>query len=309
MKIVCLDALTLGDIDLSVFNRFGEFTSFDKTNKEQTIERLKDVDIVITNKVIIDKEVMDSTNLKLICISATGMNNVDLDCAKQKGIEVKNVAGYSTNSVVQQTFASLLALSNNITYYDNYSKSPNGWRKSEIFTHLDKEISEIANKNFGIIGLGEIGSKVGAIASAFGANISYYSISGKPKETPYKSVSLDELLKTCDIISIHCALSEQTMNLISKNELDKMKDGAILMNFGRGKIINEADLAKAIDEKNLKVALDVFEHEPIEEQNPLFKVKKQDNMILTPHVAWASFEARKTLLEKLVKNIEDFLNK
>lgn len=309
MKIVCLDALTLGDLDLSIFNKLGIFESYKTSSQEEAIERLKDADIVITNKVLINKELMDKTKLKLICVSATGMNNVDLNYAKEKGIEVKNVAGYSTNSVVQQTFASLLALTNSVLYYDNYCKAENGWRKSEIFTHLDKGISELAGKNFGIIGLGEIGTKVADIAKAFGSKVYYYSISGRKREIEYQELSLDELLKTCDIVSIHCALSEKTENLLSKAELAKMKDGAILMNFGRGKIIDEVALAKAIDEKNLKVALDVFAHEPIEENNPLFKVKKQENMILSPHVAWASYEARENLLQKLYKNVEDFLNK
>lgn len=309
MNIVCLDASTLGDVDLSIFKKLGNFVSYDKSNEEESLKRLKDADIVITNKAIINKKIMDNTKLKLICVSATGMNNVDLIHAKEKGIEVKNVAGYSTNSVVQQTFASLLALTNNVIYYDAYSKAENGWRKSEIFTHVDKGIREIAGKNFGIIGLGEIGSKVADIAHAFASKVCYYSISGRKRETQYQELTLDELLKTCDIISIHCGLSEKTENLISKAELAKMKDGAILMNFGRGKIIDEAALAQAIDEKDLKVALDVFAHEPIEETNPLLKVKKQENMILTPHVAWASYEARDKLMATVYKNIEDFLNK
>ncbi|MSN95737.1 D-2-hydroxyacid dehydrogenase [Campylobacter sp. FMV-PI01] len=308
MKIVCLDADTLGfDADLSIFNKFGEFKSYDKTPANLTIERLKDADIVITNKVLITNEVIANTNLKLICVSATGVNNIDLEAAKKREIPVKNVAGYSTNSVVQQTFASLLMLTNNMNYYTNYVSSGE-WAKSEIFTNLDKPITEICGKNFGIIGLGEIGKKVAKIAQVFGANISYFSTSGKNNDSNFRQVSLDELLQECDIISIHAPLNENTKNLIGKNELSKIKKGAILMNFGRGGIIDEIALANAIDDGNLKVVLDVLETEPMTKNHPLLNVKFKENLIITPHTAWGSVEARKILIEKIALNIENFLN-
>lgn len=307
MKIVCLDASTLGsDVDLSVFERFGEFKSYDKTANEQTILRLKDADIVITNKVIIDKDVMDATNLKLICISATGMNNVDLDYAKAKNIVVKNVAGYSTNSVAQHTFACLLALLNRIKFYDDYVQGGE-WVKSDIFTNLDRSIGEISGKNFGVIGLGEIGRSVARIAAAFGANVSYYSTSGANDNGEFKRLNLDELLKSCDIVSVHAPLNEKTRNLISYKELNLMKEGAVLMNFGRGGIVDETALAKAIDERNLMACIDVLESEPMRENHPLLNIKNKENLIITPHVAWASKEAREKLINLIVKNIENFI--
>lgn len=308
MKVVCLDADTLGkDANLDIFKEFGEFVSYNVTKPEEAIERLQGADVVITNKVLITDEVMANTNLKLICVSATGINNIDANAAKERGIPVKNVAGYSTNSVVQQTFASLLALTNAVSYYNGYCQDGE-WVKSEIFTNLDRPISEIAGKEFGIIGLGTIGKKVAGIAEAFGAKVRYYSTSGANTNDEYVRVSLDSLLKTCDIISIHAPLNDKTANLIGEAELNKMKNGAILMNFGRGGIVDENALAKAIDEKNLKVAVDVLEKEPMIENHPLLSVKNKENLIITPHIAWASNEARAKLVELVAKNIKDFIN-
>ena len=307
MKIVCLDADTLGnDANLSEFEKFGEFVNFKSTKKVETLERVKNADIVITNKVVIDDEIMANSQIKLICISATGMNNVDLEAAKKHNIIVKNVAGYSTNSVVEQTFATLFSLMKSVSYYSEYVNSGE-WIKSDIFTHLNNPITEIFGKEFGVIGLGEIGSKVAKIAKAFGANVRYYSTSGKNVNDEFISVSLDSLLRTCDIISIHAPLNENTLNLIGENEILKMKDGAILMNFGRGGIIDEKALAMAIDEKNLKVGLDVLEYEPMSENSPFLSVKNRQNLIITPHIAWASVEARAKLIKVIVKNIKDFI--
>ena len=303
MKIVCLDAATLGsDVNLDVFGQFGEFVSFETTAAAERIERLKGADVVITNKVVIDKETMDASNLKLICISATGMNNVDLAYAVVKGIAVKNVAGYSTASVVQHTFACLFALTNRIKFYDNYAQSGE-WAKSEIFTNLDRSIGEIAGKSFGVIGLGEIGRGVARIAAAFGANVSYYSTSGANANAKFKRLNLDELLSGCDIVSIHAPLNEKTRNLIGERELNLMKEGAILMNFGRGGIVDE----NAIEGRNLRFAADVLETEPMRADHPLLRIKNKENLILTPHVAWASFEARQRLVAMIVENIKEFL--
>lgn len=307
MKIVCLDAATLGDVNLDVFAKFGEFVSFDMTKPSQTISRLSGADVVITNKVLITKEVMDATNLKLICVSATGTNNIDMAYAKEKGIPVKNVAGYSTPSVVQQTFASLLSLLNEVRYYDDYVKNGE-WVKSEIFTNLDRSIFELSGKNFGIIGLGEIGKSVAKVASAFGANVCYFSPSGNTQDVIYKRFGLDEMLQTCDIVSIHAPLNDKTKGLIGKRELDLMKKGAIISNFGRGGIVDESALAAAIDERGLKAVLDVLECEPMNADNALLNVKNKQSLIITPHVAWASFEARIRLVNLMVKNIEDFIN-
>ena len=307
MKIVCLDAATLGsDVNLDVFGQFGEFVSFETTATNERVERLKGADVVITNKVVIDKDVMDASNLKLICISATGMNNVDLAYAAAKGIAVKNVAGYSTASVVQHTFACLFALTNRVKFYDNYAQSGE-WAKSEIFTNLDRSIGEIAGKSFGVIGLGEIGRGVARIAEAFGARVSYYSTSGTNANAEFKRQNLDELLGGCDIVSIHAPLNEKTRNLIGERELNLMKEGAILMNFGRGGIVDESAVARAIDGRNLRFASDVLETEPMRADHPLLNIKNKENLILTPHVAWASFEARERLVAMIVENIKDFL--
>lgn len=307
MKIVCLDAKTLGDSDLSVFNQFGEFVSYGVTKADQTIERLKGADVVITNKVLITKDVIDACNLKLICVAATGTNNVDMAYAKEKGIPVKNVAGYSTNSVTQQTFASLLTLLNNIRYYDSYVQSGE-WAKSEIFVNLDRSISELTGKSFGIIGLGEIGRNVANVATAFGAKVCYFSPSGNSQDVPYKRVELEQMLRTCDIVSIHAPLNDKTKGLIGEKELSLMKDGAILSNFGRGGIVDEKALAGAIDSKNLRACVDVIAHEPMEAGNPLLDVKNKSNLVITPHIAWASYEARVTLVNKIVQNIKDFID-
>ena len=307
MKIVCLDAATLGsDVNLDVFEQFGEFVSFETTAAAERIERLKGADVVITNKVVIDKETMDASNLKLICISATGMNNVDLAYAAAKGIAVKNVAGYSTASVVQHTFACLFALTNRVKFYDNYAQSGE-WAKSEIFTNLDRSIGEIAGKSFGVIGLGEIGRGVARIAAAFGANVSYYSTSGANKNSEFKQKSLDELLRSSDIISIHAPLNEKTRNLLGINEINLLKDDAIVLNLGRGGIVDETAMARAIDERNLRFGTDVLECEPMSENNPFLKVKNRANLVITPHVAWGSLEARKRLISLVVKNIEEFI--
>ena len=307
MKIVCLDAATLGsDVNLDVFEQFGEFVSFETTAAAERIERLKGADVVTTNKVVIDKETMDASNLKLICISATGMNNVDLAYAAAKGIAVKNVAGYSTASVVQHTFACLFALTNRIKFYDNYAQSGE-WAKSEIFTNLDRSIGEIASKSFGVIGLGEIGRGVARIAAAFGARVSYYSTSGANNNSEFKQKSLDELLRSSDIITIHAPLNEKTRNLLGANEINLLKDDAIVLNLGRGGIVDEAAMARAIDERNLRFGTDVLESEPMGKNNPFLSVKNKENLLITPHVAWGSLEARKRLISLTVKNIEEFI--
>lgn len=308
MKIVFLDRATLGfDISLEGFNKFGEVVIYDITKPNETLTRVQDADIVITNKVVINKEIMDNSNLKLICIAATGMNNVDLEYAKVKGIEVKNVAGYSTASVTQLTFSYVFYFIQKLNYYTSYVNKGN-WQKSDIFTHIDKPFFELKNKNWGIIGLGNIGENVAKIAKSFGCNVSYYSTSGNNKNTNYNQMSLEELLKTSDIVSVHCPLNNQTENLLNKTNLNMMKDGAILMNLGRGGIINEEDLAKIIDEKELYCGIDVVIKEPIEENSPLLKVENKDRLALTPHIGWASIEARNRLINLIIKNIKEYIH-
>lgn len=307
MKIVCLDAATLGDVNLDeIFSKFGEFVSYDKTAPELTIERLKDADIVITNKVIIDKNVISHTKLKLICVSATGVNNIDLDAAASANIPVKNVAGYSTNSVVQQTFANLLALINQIKYYDDYAKSTNGWAKSDIFVHLGREFTELTGKTFCVVGLGAIGRGVAHVAKAFGCDVCYYSTSRNHDESEFRRISFDEALK-CDIVSIHAPLNSHTKNLFDANSLAKLKRGAILANFGRGGIVDENEIAKLIDEDKIYFCADVLENEPMRNDHPFLRLKNTHRLILTPHVAWASVEARRRLIKIIEENIKNFV--
>jgi lactate dehydrogenase-like 2-hydroxyacid dehydrogenase len=308
MKIVILDRATLGfDIDISIFDTLGEVTSYNVTLPEQTISRVQDADIVITNKVVISKEIMDeSKKLKLICISATGTNNVDLEYANKKNITVKNVAGYSTSSVVQLSFAMILHFVQKLDYYKKYVDEQN-WQKSEIFTHIDKPFFELDGKKVGIIGLGDIGSNLAKKAEAFDCEVLYYSTSGKNNNSIYKRVELDELLSTCDIISIHCPLTENTKDLLNYENMKKIKDGAILLNLGRGGIINEGDLSKIIDEKEIYCGIDVVSKEPIEELNPLLRVKNKERLVLTPHIGWASVEARNRLILMVADNIKEFI--
>nr|MBP3724470.1 D-2-hydroxyacid dehydrogenase [Campylobacter sp.] len=310
MKIVCLDADTLGnDIDLeAIFSQVGEFVSYSKTAPNQVIERLNGADIVLTNKVIIDENVIKNTNLKLICVTATGVNNIDLNAAQKAKIVVKNVADYSTNSVVQQTFASLFALLNQTAYYDKYAKSPNGWAKSEIFVHLGKQISQISSKKFGIVGLGNIGKSVAKVAKSFGCKVGYFSTSGQNKNKKYKKLSFKKLLK-CDIISIHAPLNENTKNLFCAKTIKRLKNGTILMNFGRGGIVDEKAVAKAIENEQIYFVSDVLSNEPIEQNHPFLGLKNKDRLILTPHIAWSSLEARKKLIEITLENINNFMKK
>ena len=309
MKIVILDRKTLGyDLDLSAIEQFGDVTTYETTHTTQTLSRVKDCDIVITNKVIIDKEIMQHSSFKLVCITATGTNNVDLEYAQTKNIEVKNVAGYSPASVAQLTMTLALELIQKISYYKNYVDSKQ-WEKSEIFTHIDKPFFELENKNWGIIGLGDIGKKVAQIAQGFNCNVNYYSTSGMNNNTDYTSISLDKLLKTSDIISIHCPLNDTTFNMINKTNLKDLKEGTILLNLSRGGIINEKDLSEAIDQKDLYCGLDVVEVEPIKKDNPLNFVKNKERLIITPHIGWASIEARTRLLNGVIKNIQKFVFK
>jgi len=310
MNIVVLDAKTLGDdLDISALDSFGTVTIYQTTSKEETLERIQIADIIITNKVVITANMMEETpRLKLICIAATGMNNVDLGAAKYKGIEVKNVAGYSTKSVVQHTFAMALYLLEKMAYYDAVVKDAT-WTESGLFTDVSRPFYEISGKKWGIIGFGAIGQEVAKIATAFGAEVSYHSTSGKNLHHGYPHQSLEFILRDCDIISVHAPLNDDTYNLINEINLPYMKDDAILLNLGRGGIINETDLAFELDRRSLYAGLDVLEQEPITINNRLNEVKHKERLLITPHMAWTSIEARKKLLEGIVENIRQFMEK
>ena len=307
MKIVILDALTFGDISLDGFKSFGEVQIYQTTSEDKTLKRIKDADVIVTNKVVITKEMMlTCKSLKLICVAATGVNNVDLQAAKECSIEVKNVAGYSSDSVIQHTFSMLFYLVGHSAYYDRYVKD-GSWQKSPIFTNVSKPFFEIRGKKWGIIGLGEIGRGVANIAKSFGCEVSYYSTSAKNTNSDFERVSLEKLLSESDIITIHAPLNEQTLNLLDYEKLLTCKEGAVILNLGRGGIINEDDVAKIIDERELYFGLDVLEKEPMKSDHKLLHVKAKERLYITPHIAWTSIEARKRLIQKCVENIKESL--
>ena len=305
LKIVCLDAATLGGADLSGFERFGEFISYDLTPKEKVIERLQGASVAMTNKVVIDEKVLDSTNLKLILETATGTNNIAVEYAQSKGVVVKNVAGYSTASVTQHTFALLFAFLNELVYYDEFTKSGK-WCESLIFTDFSRTLYNLSGKKYGIIGLGAIGKEVAKVACAFGAEVFYTSTSGANNNAEFTRLNLDELLATCDFISIHAPLNDKTKNLITQREMALLKDGAILINVGRGGIVNESDLAQMLDKKHFRAALDVLESEPMSANHPLLHIKNKQNLIITPHIAFASKESMQTLVQMVLENLKEW---
>ena len=305
MKIVLLDALTFGETDLSGFDKLGLIKIYQTTSTSEVQERITDADVIVTNKVIItDTHMQNTPSLKLICVAATGMNNVDLESAKKRAIEVKNVAGYSTDSVIQHTFSMLFYLMGHSRYYDEYVKD-GSYSRSPIFTDVSKPFFEIKAKKWGIIGLGSIGRGVANIAQAFGAELFYYSTSGVNRTEDYQRTTLEKILSECDIISIHAPLNDQTNNLLDYEQLSTCKDGTIVLNLGRGGIINEEAVAKIIDEKNICFALDVLTKEPMKKNHPLLNVKNKENLYITPHIAWTSVEARDKLISSVIKNIQD----
>ena len=309
MKIVVLEGNSLGkDIDLTVFEKLGEVTVYDQSFVEDTPEKVKDADIIIVNKVPMNEQTLgEAPNLKMIAITATGYNMIDKAYTDSRGIVVANVGGYSTDSVAQHTFALALYLIDQMAYYDDYVKSGE-YVKSDIFCHFDKKIFELAGKTWGIIGMGAIGRKVAQIASVFGCKVIYYSTTGKNHNQEYDSVSLDELLVQSDIVSIHAPLNPVTENLMNMENFKKMKPSAILVNVARGPIVNEADLVKALKEGVIAAAgLDVISAEPMKEGNPLLEIQDSSKLIVTPHIAWATGEARQRLTDEVYLNIEAFL--
>lgn len=307
MNIVILDALTYGDTSLAGFESLGNVTIYQTTSADETTERVSEAEVIVTNKVVISDAVMEGApSLKLICVAATGTNNIDHDAAARRGITVKNVAGYSTDAVVQHTFSMLFYLMGHSRYYDEYVKS-GSWQKEAVFAHIGPSFSELRGKTWGIIGLGEIGRNVANIASAFGANVCYYSTSGKNENTDYEKTTLSRLLENSDIISIHAPLNKSTENLISHSELLQMKDGAVLLNLGRGGIVDEDALSVIIDVKPIFVGLDVLTKEPMKTPHPLLGVVHPERLYITPHIAWTSREARERLIASTIENIKTFV--
>ena len=306
-KIVVLDGKTLGNVDYIKLNEFGQVIYYDLTLKDDVADRIKDANIILTNKVVLNREnLKDASQLELICETATGYNNIDIEYARENNIVVTNVNGYSTTTVAQHTFAMLLHLYDNINYFDNFIKSGE-YSKSGMFTNLEMPYKDLCGKIWGIVGLGNIGKRVAKIAQAFGARVVYYSTSGKNADSDYARVEFDSLLKQCDIISIHAPLNEKTEGLMNYEAFTKMKKDSVLINVARGPIVVDEDLARAIDEEIIGgAALDVFKVEPIPAENPLLKVKNKKRLVLTPHIAWASEEARNRLFTDVLENISAY---
>lgn len=308
MKIVFLDAKTLGeDLDFSGFDKIGEVVKYGFSSKEEARERTRDADVVIVNKVVIDETTIgEAEHLKLVCVTATGTNNLDKDYLAARGIEWRNVAGYSTETVAQHTFAMLFYLLEKLHYYDTYVKTEK-YVNDVMFTHFAKAFHELSGKTWGIIGLGAIGRRVADIAAMFGCRVIYYSTSGKNNQSGYERVDFDTLLTESDVVSVHAPLDDNTMGLMNAEAFAKMKRTAIFLNLGRGPIVVEKDLAEALNSHEIEAAgLDVLAEEPMSPENPLRMIKDSERLIITPHIAWASLEARTRLIAVVEGQIKDF---
>lgn len=308
-KIVFLDEYSIAGCDLSKITSQGEYTAYENTAKEQVVERLQGADIAITNKVLIDGDAMRQLpNLKLICVAATGMNNVDLNTAAELGIEVKNAVGYSTISVAETTLASALALARNVVYFDEYFHDGRYAKADRAFCY-DRLTFQISGKRWGIIGLGNIGREVARLASAFGCEVRYFSTSGAKRDEAYPAMELNELLEWSDIVSVHSPLNDRTRGLVGREELKRMKRSAIIINVARGGIIDEAALAEALNEGWIAAAaLDVFSVEPLRE-SALYDVKDRYRLLASPHNAWSAVESIDRLIDCVAENIRNFLAK
>lgn len=308
MKIVFLDAKTIGDdIDLSAYDTLGEVVKYSFSQPEEVPERAADADVLIVNKIRIDEAAVGrADHLKLVCVTATGTNNLDKDYLERRGIAWRNVADYSTQSVAQHTFAMLFFLLEKLRYYDDYVKEGR-YINDTVFTHFAEHFYELKGKTWGIIGLGNIGRRVAAIAEAFGAEVIYTSPSGSAPQEGYHQVDLDTLLEKSDIISVHAPLNQYTENLIDQNTLKKMKKTCIFLNLGRGPIVNERDLADALMQGEIAAAgLDVLCQEPMSSGNPLMAIKDSRKLFITPHIGWASVESRTRLMDIIFHQIKEF---
>ena len=308
MKIVFLDAKTIGDdIDLSAYDTLGEVVKYSFSQPEEVPERAADADVLIVNKIRIDEAAVGrADHLKLVCVTATGTNNLDKDYLERRGIAWRNVADYSTQSVAQHTFAMLFFLLEKLRYYDDYVKEGR-YINDTVFTHFAEHFYELKGKTWGIIGLGNIGRKVASIAEAFGAEVIYTSPSGSAPQEGYHQVDPDTLLAESDIISVHAPLNQYTENLIDQNTLKKMKKTCIFLNLGRGPIVNEQDLADALMQGEIAAAgLDVLCQEPMSSGNPLMAIKDSRKLFITPHIGWASVESRTRLMDIIFHQIKEF---
>lgn len=310
MNIVFLDAKTIGeDLDLSSFDTLGDVTKYPFTLPEEVPERIADADVIVVNKIPVNESTISSAhNLKLVCVTATGTDNLDKEYLNARGISWRNVAGYSTESVAQHTFAMLLYLLEKLRYYDDYVKQ-DYYINDTVFTHFEETFCELHNKTWGIIGLGNIGRRVAGIAKAFGAKVIYSSPSGQAPQDGYHQVSLPDLYSLSDIISVHAPLNNYTRSLIDRDAFSKMKRNCIFLNLGRGPIVVEQDLCDALEEGLIRAAgLDVLCKEPMSPQNPLRNIKDSRKLLITPHVGWASIESRTRLMDIIYCQIKEFFH-
>ncbi len=310
MKLVVLERNSVGtDIDMGCLEKFGEVICYPNTVADNAAERVQDADIVIVNKVPMNESTLENApNVKLICLFATGFDNVDLAYCKSRGIKVANVVNYCTAAVAQHTLLLAMALSEKLAFYDDYVKSGT-YGAQDRFSNFDKPFNELEGKTWGIVGMGGIGHKVAGLATAFGCKVIFYSASGKSTCTEYERVELDRLLQESDILSLHCPLSDRTRGLINKEALSQMKPSAILVNVARGPVVDTQALYEALMEGKIAAAgLDVLEKEPISKDNPLNEIKDSTKLIITPHMSWASTESRERLVEEVAKNIEAYLD-
>lgn len=304
MKIVFLDAGTMGTSSLAPIERQGELTAWPNSTPDEIMRRVVDCDVLIVNKIKVNDRLLEAApKLRLVCEAGTGINNIDVEACSRHGVMVRNVAGYSTDSVVQETFMHILNLLGNGAYFDNVVKS-GAYSRSGLFTDYSRPFIEMAGKTLGIIGLGAIGAKVAKIGVAFGMKVIYYSTSGTSHNTEYPSVPLERLMRESDVISVHAPYNERTAGLVGEKELRMMKPKSIIVNMGRGGIVVEEALAKVIDEGVIGGAgLDVYSTEPIPADHPLLRTRHPERLSLTPHVAWASIEARERLIQSIADNI------
>lgn len=310
MRIVMLERGSVGgDVSVDCIKDLGELTVYSNTLEEEVAERVKDAEIIIANKSPLNEMTLkEAKDVKLICELATGYDNVDLEYCKKRGIKAVNVVNYSTAAVAQHTFALCFYILEKLRHYDEYVKSGEYGAQSR-FSNFDIPFTELEGKVWGIIGMGNIGRRVASIAEAFGCRVIFYSASGGSTCTDYERVDFETILKESDFLSLHCPLSEKTKNLINLEALQKMKDTAILINVARGPVVNDKDLYTALTEDMIAGAgLDVTGTEPMRDENPLSKIKDSSKLIITPHLAWASIEARNRVVEETYKNIEAFLN-
>lgn len=307
MKISVLDVKTLGnDLDFSGIHKLGDVTVYDLTTQEQVIERIQDAEVLILNKVKLNQENLPfAKKLKLICITATGFDNVDTHYCKEHGIAVCNVVGYSTDSVVQLTVSMAFSLATNLLTYDKFVKSGD-YTKSGIFNRVEPVFREISALTWGVVGLGNIGTKVARIAKAMGCKVLAY------KRTPveeFRCVDLDTLCKESDIITVHTPLNDGTYHLINGEQLSKMKSTAVLVNVARGAVFDEEAVTQAVlDGKIGGLGVDVYSTEPMQKDSPYQKLLECDNVIFTPHMAWGAYDARQRCVDEIEENIKSFLD-